>query len=145
MGHTTSDRRERAREKELLGAQIAEAKRVAQEEIEYAKAVVTAWNERVQQGRRCSFFPTVETCVIAETPWLQTLCPGCRTIGEVDLRAVDNHHGASIETLIPRLSCRMCRADAPFAQLVGLTAEPQTPRFQSESFEAMARAKRERR
>ena len=52
MGHTTSDRREREREKEMLGAEIAEAKRVAQEEIEHAKAVVRTWNERVQQGRR---------------------------------------------------------------------------------------------
>jgi len=34
--------------------------------------------------------------------------PGCGVVGEIDLRRIDCHPGASIESLIPQLSCQRC-------------------------------------
>jgi hypothetical protein len=47
--------------------------------------------------------------------------PACRTTGEVDLRALDWHRGAAATALTPALSCRSCRPNAPFAELVCLS------------------------
>jgi len=35
-----------------------------------------------------------------------------------DLRWLDRHHGAAVTVLTPALSCRSCRPNAPFAELV---------------------------
>jgi hypothetical protein len=48
-------------------------------------------------------------------------CPACRTIGDVDLRTLDWHRGAAVTALTPALSCRSCRPNAPFAELVCLS------------------------
>jgi len=45
-------------------------------------------------------------------------CPACRAINSIDLRALDRHRDAAISRLIPSLSCRLCRPNAPFAELV---------------------------
>jgi len=47
--------------------------------------------------------------------------PACRTTGDVDLRALDWHRGAAVTALIPALSCRSCRPNAPFAELLKLS------------------------
>ena len=47
--------------------------------------------------------------------------PACRTIGDVDLRKLDWHRGAAVTALTPALSCRSCRPNAPFAELVCLS------------------------
>jgi hypothetical protein len=39
----------------------------------------------------------------------------------IDLRALDRHRDAAISSLIPSLSCRSCRPNAPFAELVRLS------------------------
>jgi hypothetical protein len=44
-----------------------------------------------------------------------------RSSGDVDLRALDWHHGAAVTALTPALSCRSCRPNAPFAELVCLS------------------------
>jgi hypothetical protein len=41
--------------------------------------------------------------------------------GDVDLRTLDWHHGAAVTALTPALSCRSCRPNAPFAELVCLS------------------------
>jgi hypothetical protein len=41
--------------------------------------------------------------------------------GDVDLRALDWHFGAAVTALIPALSCRSCRPNAPFAELLKLS------------------------
>jgi hypothetical protein len=46
--------------------------------------------------------------------------PGCGVVGEIDLRALDRHPGASLESLIPELSCTRCSPNPPFAKLIGL-------------------------
>ena len=48
-------------------------------------------------------------------------CPACRTTGDVDLRTLDWHRGAAVTALTPALSCRSCRPNAPFAELVCLS------------------------
>jgi hypothetical protein len=54
------------------------------------------------------------------TPFLWVYCPACRTTRDIDLRAFDCHRDATITSLIPSLSCRSCRPNAPFAELVRL-------------------------
>ena len=48
------------------------------------------------------------------TPILGVLCPACQTVGDVDLRKLGRHPGATIASLIPSLPCRsslrVCRS-----------------------------------
>ena len=39
----------------------------------------------------------------------------------IDLRTLDRHHEAAVTSLIPARSCRSCRPNAPFAELVRLS------------------------
>jgi hypothetical protein len=59
--------------------------------------------------------------IAAECPWLRFYCPACRRIGEVDLRKLDRHRGATVESLLPVLSCRRRSPNPPFATLLGLS------------------------
>jgi hypothetical protein len=47
--------------------------------------------------------------------------PACRTTNAIDLRALDRHRNTAVTSLIPALSCRSCRPNAPFAELVRLS------------------------
>jgi hypothetical protein len=53
--------------------------------------------------------------------FLWVRCPACRTINAIDLRTLDRHADAAVTSLIPALSCRSCRPNAPFAELVRLS------------------------
>jgi hypothetical protein len=53
--------------------------------------------------------------------FLWARCPACRTTGDVDLRTLDWHCGAAVTALARALSCRACRPNAPFAELVCLS------------------------
>ncbi len=59
---------------------------------EDAERLIAAWNERQARGMPMSFSPT--------------------------LRMLDRHPDAAVTSLIPSLSCRSCRPNAPFAKLV---------------------------
>jgi hypothetical protein len=48
-------------------------------------------------------------------------CPACRSTSSIDLRRLDRHPDAAATSLIPALSCRSCRPNAPFAELVRLS------------------------
>ena len=61
------------------------------------------------------FSPTIGAAVVARY-WL-----ACWTINAIDLRTLDRHHDAAITSLIPALSCRSCRPNAPFAEIVRLS------------------------
>jgi hypothetical protein len=67
------------------------------------------------------FSPTIGAAITAGYWFLRARCPACRTTGDVDLRALDCHPGAAVTALIPALSCRPCRLNAPFAELVCLS------------------------
>jgi len=53
--------------------------------------------------------------------FLWVCCPACRTTQAVDLRTLDRHPWSALTSLIPALSCRSCRPNAPFAELVRLS------------------------
>jgi hypothetical protein len=60
----------------------------------------------------------------APAAWLWCLCLGCGVVGEIDLRSIDRHADASIESLIPLLSALL--AASAVAKLIGLAAHPAT-------------------
>jgi hypothetical protein len=125
MGHNVSDRKLR---------EIAAAERFARDqreapararEIALAGKVVELWNARLARGAEMFFAPTIGGAVAGGHPWLTFYCPGCQTVGEVDLRRVDRHRGASVQSLIPALSCTRCQPLPPFVKLIGLAPVPQ--------------------
>jgi hypothetical protein len=62
--------------------------------------------------------PLICGCAVAN------LAPSTRGffIGQsIDLRTLDRHRDAAVTSLIPALSCRSCRPNAPFAELVRLS------------------------
>jgi hypothetical protein len=89
--------------------------------IEDAERLVAVWNERQKQQMPMLFSPTIGAAVAAGYWFLWVRCPACRTINAIDLRTLDRHHDAAITSLIPALSCRSCRPNAPFAELVRLS------------------------
>src|ERR1700730_18463608 len=108
------DTRRQAAEKE------AAARRATDRQIlEDAEQLVTAWNERQAKRMPMLFSPTIGVAITSG--FLRARCPACRTTGDVDLRTLDWHHGAAVTALIPALSCRACRPNAPFAELVWLS------------------------
>ena len=67
------------------------------------------------------FSPTIGAAIAARSWYLWVRCPPCRTINAIDLRTIDRHRDAAVTSLIPALSCRSCRPNAPFAELVRLS------------------------
>jgi hypothetical protein len=68
------------------------------------------------------FSPTIGAAVTAGYWFLWVRCPACRTTNAIDLRTLDDRHrDAAVTSLIPALSCRSCRPNAPFAELVRLS------------------------
>jgi hypothetical protein len=65
--------------------------------------------------------PTIGAAITAGYWFLRARCPACRTTGDVDLRTLDWHRGSAVTALTPALSCRSCRPNAPFAELVRLS------------------------
>jgi len=50
----------------------------------------------------------------------------------IDLRTLDRHPDAAVTSLIPALSCRSCRPNAPFAELVRLSRASITDELREE-------------
>jgi hypothetical protein len=95
----------------MLGPQI----------IEDSVKLIDAWNARQAALMPMLFSPTIEAAIIAGYWFLRARRPACRTTGDVDLQTLDWHRGAAVTALIPALSCRSCRPNAPFAELVCLS------------------------
>jgi hypothetical protein len=89
--------------------------------LEDAERLIAAWNERQVRRMPMLFLPTIGAAVAARYWFLWVRCPACRTINAIDLRALDRHPDAAVTSLIPALSCRSCRPNAPFAELVRLS------------------------
>ena len=89
-----------------------------------AGRIIDLWDARRARGAEPLFHPTIGGAIRAGRPWLTCYCPGCGVVGEIDLRQIDRHPGASIESLIPHLSCQRCSPHPPFARLIGLAARP---------------------
>ena len=89
--------------------------------LEDAERLITAWNERQAKRMPMIFSPTIGAAIRAGYRFLWVRCPACRTINAIDLRTVDRDPEAAVSSLIPALSCRLCRPNAPFAKLVRLS------------------------
>jgi hypothetical protein len=105
----------------LAEKQAAERRATDPQIIEDAARLVAAWNERQEKRMPMLFSPTIGAAIAARYWFLWVRCPACRTINAIDLRTLDRHHDAAITSLIPVLSCRSCRPNAPFAELVRLS------------------------
>jgi beta-phosphoglucomutase-like phosphatase (HAD superfamily) len=89
--------------------------------LEDAERLIAAWNERQAMRAPMIFSPTIGAAIAAGYWFLWVRCPACRTINAIDLRTLDRHADAAVTSLIPSLSCRSCRPNAPFAELVRLS------------------------
>jgi hypothetical protein len=89
--------------------------------LEDAERLIAAWNERRALRAPTIFSPTIGATIRAGCWFLWVRCPACRSISSIDLRRVDRHHDAAVASLIPSLSCRLCRPNARFAKLVRLS------------------------
>ena len=110
------DTRRDAAEKEAASRRATDA-----QVLENAERLIAAWNERQAKRMPMIFSPTIGAAVTAGYWFLWVRCPACRTINAIDLRRLDRHHDAAVTSLIAALSCRSCRPNAPFAELVRLS------------------------
>jgi hypothetical protein len=109
------DQRRQVAEKEAAGRRATDA-----QVLEDAERLITAWNERQAKRMPMIFSPTIGAAITAGyCLWVR--CPACRTTNAIDLRTLDRHRDAAVTSLIPALSCRSCRPNAPFAELVRLS------------------------
>jgi hypothetical protein len=99
----------------------AEQRATSPQIVADAERLVVLWNERQERRMPMLFAPTIGAAIAAGFWFLWVRCPACRTINAIDLRTLDRHHDAAVTSLIPVLSCRSCRPNAPFAELVRLS------------------------
>jgi hypothetical protein len=110
------DRRRDAAEKEAASRRATDA-----QVLEDAERLIAAWNERQAKRMPMIFSPTIGAAITAGYWFLWVRCPACRTINAIDLRTLDRHRDAAVTSLIASLSCRSCRPNAPFAEIVRLS------------------------
>ena len=101
---------------------VAASRRATEAQIlEDAERLITAWNERQSKQMPMLFSPTIGVAITAGYWFLWVRCPACRWTSSIDLRTLDRHRDATLSSLIPAFSCRSCRPNAPFAELVRLS------------------------
>jgi hypothetical protein len=86
-----------------------------------ARRIVAIWNSRRPKGRELRLHRRIGAAIAAGHPWLTFVCPACQQISETDLRTLDRHPNATIESLVVSLRCRRCRPNPPFVRLLALT------------------------
>ena len=100
------DERRRAAEKEAAARRATDAQL-----LEDAERLIAAWNERQAKRMPMLFSPKIGAAIAARYWFLWVRCPACR----------DHQRDRLADSLIPALSCRSCRPNAPFAELVRLS------------------------
>jgi hypothetical protein len=110
------DQRRQAAEKEAAARRATDA-----QVLEDAERLINGWNERQVKRMPLLFSPTIGAAITAGYWFLWVRCPACNTTNAIDLRTLDRHRDAAATSLIPALSCRSCRPNAPFAELVRLS------------------------
>jgi hypothetical protein len=110
------DQRREAAEKEAATRRATDA-----QVLEDAERLIAAWNERQAVRAPMIFSPTIGGAIKRSYWFLWVRCPACRSTSSIDLRVLDRHPDAAVTSLIPVLSCRSCRPNAPFAELVRLS------------------------
>jgi hypothetical protein len=89
--------------------------------MEDAENLIATWNTRQGAHMPMLFSPTMGAAISARYWFLWVRCPECRSTSSIDLRTLDRHQDAAVTCLIPSLSCRSWRPNAPFAELVRLS------------------------
>jgi hypothetical protein len=116
------NRRKMENQRRVAAEKEAASRRATDAQVlEDAERLISAWNERQDKRMPMLFSPTIGAAVAARYWFLWVRCPACRTINAIDLRTLDRHRDAAVTSLIPALSCRSCRPNAPFAELVRLS------------------------
>jgi hypothetical protein len=116
------NRRKMESDRAAAAAKEANARRaLGRQIVEDAERLIATWNARQEGHMPMLFSPTIGAAFTARYWFLWVRCPACRTTTSVDLRTVDRHPDAAVTSLIPALSCRSCRPNAPFAELIGLS------------------------
>lgn len=110
------DQRRTAAAKETASRRATDA-----QVLQDAEGLIAAWNERQAKRMPMLFSPTIGAAIAARRWFLWVHCPACRTTRAIDLRSLDRHPDAAITSLVPALSCRSCRPNAPFAELMQLS------------------------
>lgn len=118
--HRISDRKIAALARELDPERFERERQAKLQDLRAATALVSIWNARRAMGRELWFFPTIGAALAAKRPWLTVQCPACEMVADIDIRKLDRHPQASIQSLIPALSCTRCRPNPPFARLLQL-------------------------
>jgi hypothetical protein len=86
-----------------------------------AERLIAAWNARQAKRMPLLFAPTIGAALAARHSFLWVYCPACRSTSSIDLGVLDRHPDAAVTSLLPSLSCRSCRPNPPFAELVRLS------------------------
>jgi hypothetical protein len=79
------NQRRMARERAAAERAAARQRELGRDRVQ-AEKLVAVWNSRAARKARPSFYPTIETALLAGAPWLAYQCPG-----DVDLRTLDRH------------------------------------------------------
>src|ERR1022692_2428680 len=114
-------RKMEAERKALADTEAAARRATDAQVLEDAERLIGAWNDRQARRMPMLFSPTIGAAIAARHWHLWVRCPACRTTSGIDLRTLDRHRDAAVSSLIPALSCRSCRPNAPFAELVRLS------------------------
>jgi hypothetical protein len=114
-------RKMEAERKALADTEAAARRATDAQVLEDAERLIGAWNERQARRMPMLFSPTIGAAVASRHWHLWVRCPACRTTSGIDLRTLDRHPDGAVSSLIPVLSCRSCRPNAPFAELVRLS------------------------
>jgi hypothetical protein len=89
-----------------------------------SRRIVAIWNGRRAKGRELGFHLRIGAAIAAGHLWLTFICPACQQIREIDLRTLDRHPNATIESLVLSLSCRRYHPNPPFVKLLELAKSP---------------------
>jgi hypothetical protein len=88
-----------------------------------AERSIVAWNEHQARQMPMLFSATIDAALVSRPWFLWVRCAAYRTMQFIDLRTLDRHPNAAMASLIPALSCRLCRPNAPFAELERLSKD----------------------
>jgi hypothetical protein len=120
MAHTISARKLKMF---LLGAELEELRRAEPQRRRArneARIAVAVFNVRARSAHPVLAWPTFRAVALAQRPFLMVECASCRQIAYLDLRKIDSHPDASINSLTPHLKCVRCQPNPPLPRLIGL-------------------------
>jgi len=118
----TQEAREAARAEE--NSLAPKKKRAGRE----AKIAVAAFNVRAKTKWAVRAWPTFRAAFSAKRYFLTCVCPGCKQEACLDLRKLSYHPDASINCLIPKLSCKRCCPEGRILQTSHQMSRGENPR-----------------